>query len=162
MDRKSVQILLNYNFGDYLKERLDEHDMTLRQLSIKTGIDYIALSKITSSRPRKTTYQEFIAIMWALNEDVEDFLDYALKRPKVFRITREAGRVLNVNELASIARIMRLKPYQRDALFGMIDSIVEGFLKANENNWQARLWRVMYFLQFVFDSVGVDCDEAAV
>ena len=63
MDRKSVQILLNYNFGDYLKERLDEHDMTLRQLSIKTGIDYIVLSKITSSRPRKTTYQEFIAIM---------------------------------------------------------------------------------------------------
>lgn len=129
MDKKSIQLLLNYNFGDYLKERLYEHDMTLRKLSIVTGIDYTILSKITASKPRKTTYQEFLAIMWALNEDVEDFLDYALDRPRIVRVMREMSRNLTVNEMGVISRMVQLGPQQREALFEMMSCIIENILK---------------------------------
>lgn len=133
MDKKAVQALMNYNFGDYLKERLDEHDMTLRKLSILTGIDYTILSKITASKPRKTTYQEFIVIMWALNEDVEDFLDFALKRPKIARAAREMGKNLTVNELGTISRMMQMMPQQREALFDMMNCIIDSLLKCQSN-----------------------------
>lgn len=133
MDKKAIQTLLNYNFGDYLKERLDEHDMTLRRLSIVTGIDYTILSKITASKPRKTTFQEFIVIMWALNEDIEDFLDYALNRPKVMRAVREMGRNLTVNELGTISRMMQMMPQQREAMFDMMNCIIDSLIKCQGN-----------------------------
>lgn len=133
MNKKEIQDLLNYNFGDYLKERLDEHDMTLRKLSIKTKIDYTILSKITASRPRKTTYQEFLIIMWALNEEIDDFLDYALKRPKIAKAARDMGRKLTVNELSTINKVVQMPQLQREALFDMINCIIDSFLKCQND-----------------------------
>lgn len=129
MNKNEIQDLLNYNFGDYLKERLDEHDMSLRKLSIKTKIDYTILSKITASRPRKTTYQEFLIIMWALNEEIDDFLDYALKRPKIAKAARDIGRKLTVNELGTISKVVQMPQIQREALFDMINCIIDSLVK---------------------------------
>lgn len=133
MNKDEIQALLNYNFGDYLKERLDEHDMTLRKLSMKTKIDYTILSKITASRPRKTTYQEFLIIMSALNEEIDDFLDYALKRPKIAKAARDMGRKLTVNELGTINKIVQMPIKQREAMFDMMNCIIDSIIKCNHD-----------------------------
>ena len=133
MNKNEIQDLLNYNFGDYLKERLDEHDMSLRKLSIITNIDYTILSKITASKPRKTTYQEFLIIMWALNEDIDDFFFFALKRPKIAKAARDMGRRLTVNEIGTISKVVQMPIHQREALFDMMNCVIDSLTKCQND-----------------------------
>jgi len=131
MDKKDIQTLLNYNFGDFMKEKLDQHEMKMRKLSKISNIDYTILSKITASKPRKTTYQEFLVIMWALNENVDDFCDYVLGRPPVNKAKREMVKSLSTNESAVISHILALPPHQREATFDLMNYMLNWISKCH-------------------------------
>ena len=65
MNKDDLDILMNSNFADYLKYKLDELNMSMRRLSELSLIEYKVLSKITVSKgkPRNTKFTEFIAIL---------------------------------------------------------------------------------------------------
>lgn len=110
--------ILNFDFGSYLKMKLDEMDLTIRELSHMTNIPISVLYKITSSEPRKTTCQEFIVILDALNADLDEFLDYALGRPKSVKITRVLlERLTKEEKLILLDMITNATTEDREFLF---------------------------------------------
>ena len=62
MTKKEINAILNYNFGEFLKEKINDRDISLKDLSAMIGIDYTIISKITATKARKTTFQE----LWML------------------------------------------------------------------------------------------------
>ena len=40
MTKKEINAILNYNFGEFLKEKINDRDISLKDLSAMIGIDY--------------------------------------------------------------------------------------------------------------------------
>ena len=98
--------ILNCEFGNYLKMKLEDKDLSIKKLSEITGIKRSILYKITAKDSRKTSFQEFIVIMSAINEDIDDFLDYALKRPKSVKAARVLLQRLTKEELSILLKLL--------------------------------------------------------
>lgn len=135
MSDKEIEILLNYNFRDYLKSRLDEHDMTLRELSNQTRLSYGILSKITfaKSKSRNVKYQEFLIILDVLGEDIDDFLDYVLKRPRRLSDLRRFIRQLDPEGLVLLSNLLnQLHPDNVNRFLRMMNEIAYLFSNAEQ------------------------------
>ena len=106
MNNKDMITILNCEFGNYLKMKLEDKDLSIKKLSEITGIKRSILYKITAKDSRKTSFQEFIVIMSAINEDIDDFLDYALKRPKSVKAARVLLQRLTKEELSILLKLL--------------------------------------------------------
>ncbi len=129
MNNKEISEIINYNFGDFLKEKLDDKDMTLKELSAVTNIDYTILSKITASKPRKTTFQEFIVIMDALDEDIYDFIDHLLKRPELSKQKRFVVNRLSVNEVVILKQLLNFPDKVRNSIMMALGNLIDCFIR---------------------------------
>lgn len=129
MSDKEISEIINYNFGDFLKEKLDDKDMTLKELSAVTHIDYTILSKITASKPRKTTFQEFIVIMDALDEDIYDFIDRLLKRPELSKQKRYLVNRLSINEIVILKQLLNFPDKVRNSIMMALGNLIDCFIR---------------------------------
>lgn len=122
MNNKDMITILNCEFGNYLKMKLEDKDLSIKKLSEITGIKRSILYKITAKDSRKTSFQEFIIIMSAINEDIDDFLDYALKRPKSVKAARVLLQRLTKEELSILLKMLvHADRHDREFLFHMIE-----------------------------------------
>ncbi len=122
MNNKDMITILNCEFGNYLKMKLEDKDLSIKKLSEITGIKRSILYKITAKDSRKTSFQEFIVIMSAINEDIDDFLDYALKRPKSVKAARVLLQRLTKEELSILLKMLvHADRHDREFLFHMIE-----------------------------------------
>lgn len=135
MKNKDIECILKGNFGDYLKDRLDERNMTMRKLSEKTTLPYGVLSKMTLSKgkPRNTKFQEFIVIMLILGDDFEDYIDYVLGRPKAYKKLRKVIKGLKPQELVLLIHILkRIPPDQITNFLKALDNLTVCFVETQE------------------------------
>lgn len=128
MTEKEKNAILNYNLGEFLKEKVNDKDITLRELSVITGIDYTIISKITATKPRKTTFQEFIVIMDALDEDINDFIDHVLERPDVNKQKRWLVNHMLINELVVLRQLFHFPEKVRNSVMAAIGNLIDSFL----------------------------------
>lgn len=129
MTEKEMNEILNYNFGEFLKEKVDDKDISLRKLSEITHIDYTIISKITASKPRKTTFQEFIVIMDALDEDINDFIDYVLKRPDINKQKRYLVNHMTINEMVVLRHLYAFPDKVRRSVMAAIGNLIDCFMR---------------------------------
>lgn len=106
MNDKEMIKILNCEFGNYLKMKLEDKDLSIKKLSEITGIKRNILYKITAKDSRKTSFQEFIVIMSAIDEDIDDFLDYALERPRSVKTARVLLKRLTKEELSILLNML--------------------------------------------------------
>lgn len=128
MTEKEKNAILNYNFGEFLKEKVNEHDITLKELSVMTGIDYTIISKITATKSRKTTFQEFVVIMDALDEDINDFIDLVVDRPDVAKQKRWLVNHMTINELVVLRQLYNFPEKVRNSVMAAIGNLIDSFL----------------------------------
>lgn len=128
MTEKEKNAILNYNFGEFLKEKVNEHDITLKELSVMTGIDYTIISKITATKSRKTTFQEFVVIMDALDEDINDFIDLVVDRPDVGKQKRWLVNHMTINELVVLRQLYNFPEKVRNSVMAAIGNLIDSFL----------------------------------
>ena len=50
MTEKEINEILNYNFGEFLKEKVDDRDINLKKLSEITHLDYTIISMISVNK----------------------------------------------------------------------------------------------------------------
>lgn len=137
MNDKDIERLLKCNFSDYLKVRLYEKGMTLRDLSKLTRLDYKVLSKITAVKPksRNVRYDEFLIIVFVLDGGIENFLDYALERPKEAKPVKNAMINLKSQEIAILHDLLsKADREQTECLFHMLEEIVSYLTKLKSKN----------------------------
>ena len=127
MTKKEINAILNYNFGDFLKEKINDRDISLKDLSAMIGIDYTIISKITATKARKTTFQEFIVIMDALDEDINDFIDYVLDRPDVGKQKRWLVNHMSINELVVLRQLYQFPEKVRNSVMAAIGNLIDCF-----------------------------------
>ena len=127
MTKKEINAILNYNFGEFLKEKINDRDISLKDLSAMIGIDYTIISKITATKARKTTFQEFIVIMDALDEDINDFIDYVLDRPDVGKQKRWLVNHMSINELVVLRQLYQFPEKVRNSVMAAIGNLIECF-----------------------------------
>lgn len=108
MKNKDIERLMNFNFGDYLKESLKDKGMTMRELSKRSGLDYKILSKITAtkSKPRNLRYQEFLVIMLVLEIDIDDFLEMVLTKTVLPKQLKAKVNSMQAEELALLNNLL--------------------------------------------------------
>lgn len=129
MTEKEINEILNYNFGEFLKEKVDDRDINLKKLSEITHIDYTIISKITASKPRKTTFQEFIVIMDALDEDINDFIDYVLQRPDIEKQKRYLVNHMSINEMVVLKHLYTFPDRVRNSVMAAIGNLIDSFMR---------------------------------
>ncbi|NBJ65246.1 XRE family transcriptional regulator [bacterium c-19] len=127
MTKKEINAILNYNFGEFLKEKINDRDISLKDLSAMIGIDYTIISKITATKARKTTFQEFIVIMDALDEDINDFIDYVLDRPDVGKQKRWLVNHMSINELVVLRQLYQFPEKVRNSVMAAIGNLIDCF-----------------------------------
>ena len=127
MTKKEINAILNYNFGEFLKEKINDRDISLKDLSAMIGIDYTIISKITATKARKTTFQEFIVIMDALDEDINDFIDYVLDRPDVGKQKRWLVNHMSINELVVLRQLYQFHEKVRNSVMAAIGNLIDCF-----------------------------------
>lgn len=127
MTKKEINAILNYNFGEFLKEKINDRDISLKDLSAMIGIDYTIISKITATKARKTTFQEFIVIMDALDEDINDFIDYVLERPDVGKQKRWLVNHMSINELVVLRQLYQFPEKVRNSVMAAIGNLIDCF-----------------------------------
>lgn len=104
MKNKENELILNSRFGAFLKDKLNELNVNVKELSHLTGINDNTLYKITAdpnridSNPRGISIQEGIVVMRALNLEEDDYPDYVLKRPKTMKPIKILTHVLSDKE----------------------------------------------------------------
>ncbi len=91
------------------------------------GIDYTIISKITATKARKTTFQEFIVIMDALDEDINDFIDYVLDRPDVGKQKRWLVNHMSINELVVLRQLYQFPEKVRNSVMAAIGNLIDCF-----------------------------------
>lgn len=129
MTEHEINEILSYNFGKFLKEKVEEKDINLKTLSEITHLDYTIISKITASKPRKTTYQEFIIIMDALDEDINDFIDYALERPDIGKQKRYLVNHMTPNEMIVLKHLFDFPDKVRRSVMAAIGNLIDSFIR---------------------------------
>lgn len=127
MTKKEINAILNYNFGEFLKEKINDRDISLKDLSAMIGIDYTIISKITATKARKTTFQEFIVIMDAVDEDINDFIDYVLDRPDVGKQKRWLVNHMSINELVVLRQLYQFPEKVRNSVMAAIGNLIDCF-----------------------------------
>ncbi len=127
MTKKEINAILNYNFREFLKEKINDRDISLKDLSAMIGIDYTIISKITATKARKTTFQEFIVIMDALDEDINDFIDYVLDRPDVGKQKRWLVNHMSINELVVLRQLYQFPEKVRNSVMAAIGNLIDCF-----------------------------------
>lgn len=108
MNKEDLDILMNSNFADYLKYKLDELNMSMRRLSELSLIEYKVLSKITVSKgkPRNTKFTEFIAILDVFGDDIQDYMDFVFGRVNRTKYKHKLMKQLNLNQLSLLNHIL--------------------------------------------------------
>ncbi|MCI8851733.1 MAG: hypothetical protein HFE82_09435 [Erysipelotrichaceae bacterium] len=108
MNKDDLDILMNSNFADYLKYKLDELNMSMRRLSELSLIEYKVLSKITVSKgkPRNTKFTEFIAILDVFGDDIQDYMDFVFGRVNRTKYKHKLMKQLNLNQLSLLNHIL--------------------------------------------------------
>ena len=108
MNKDDLDILMNSNFADYLKYKLDELNMSMRRLSELSLIEYKVLSKITVSKgkPRNTKFTEFIAILDVLGDDIQDYMYFVFGRVNRTKYKHKLMKQLNLNQLSLLNHIL--------------------------------------------------------
>ena len=108
LNKVVFDILMNSNFADYLKYKLDELNMSMRRLSELSLIEYKVLSKITVSKgkPRNTKFTEFIAILDVFGDDIQDYMDFVFGRVNRTKYKHKLMKQLNLNQLSLLNHIL--------------------------------------------------------
>lgn len=127
MTKKEIKQILNYNFGEFLKEKVSDKDISLKELSEMTGIDYTIISKITATKPRKTTFQEFIVIMDAIDEDINDFIDFVLQKPDINKQKRWLVNHMTASEMVVLRHLYHFPEKVRKSVMAAIGNLIDCF-----------------------------------
>lgn len=134
MNKDDLDLLMSTNFADYLKHKLDELDMTMRQLSDLSLIEYKVLSKITVSKgkPRNTRFTEFIAILDVFGDDIQDYMDFVFGRANRTKHKHKLMKQLNLNQLSLLNHILTdIEPEQVTDYLLLLNHLPKIYRKQN-------------------------------
>ncbi len=134
MNKDDLDILMNSNFADYLKYKLDELNMSMRRLSELSLIEYKVLSKITVSKgkPRNTKFTEFIAILDVFGDDIQDYMDFVFGRVNRTKYKHKLMKQLNLNQLSLLNHILtEIEPEQVTDYLLLLNHLPKIYRKQN-------------------------------
>lgn len=95
-------------FGERIRGRRKDHDLTLRELAEIVGIDFTYLSKIENDRAQAPSEETIGKLAMQLNEDLDELILLADKLPAEFEADLLARPE---HQVAELYRSLRGKQY---------------------------------------------------